>query len=466
MRKLIRKAAILASCAALMISGAAITAYAAEDDETKYVYGTTINGVSVAGMTVDEAKTAIEDYYRNSYTLKIKDGNGTENDISAPQIDYSMTVTGDLASVLSGQNDAGRKSGPGEGTSQWVDASVSYSDELLSGVIANLPLVTEASPTTDAHLSSYVEGEDFTIIKEVQGNELDIPKFTAAVKSALDNESSTLDLAAAGCYKEITVYSTSPELIELRDIMNTFNGMTVTYVIGDSTETLDTTEIASWVTGSDGTELTVDRDKAAAFVSSLAEKYDTYGKGHPFHTAAGEDTTVYGSYGWKIDQDAETDALIRLIKNRETATREPIYSSTAASHGTYDFGDTYVEVDLTGQHLYYFENGACILDCPVVTGNVSKDMATPAGLYTVDYKQRDKVLRGELQADGTYEYESPVSYWMPFNGGIGLHDADWRSSFGGTIYQTNGSHGCVNMPPAKAAELYDHVYAGMPVICH
>ncbi len=466
MKKFIRKAVTLASCAALMILGASLTAYAADDDETAYVYGTSINGVSVAGMTTDEAKTAIEDYYRSSYTLKIKDGYGTENEISAPQIAYSMTVTGDLDAVLENQNKSGRKQGPGESNSQWVEYSVSYSDELLAGVIADLTLVTEASPTTDAHLSAYAEGEDFTIIKEVKGTQLDIPKFTAAVKSSLDNQSLTMDLASSDCYKQITVYSTSPELTELCDIMNTFNGMTITYVIGDETETLDTMEIASWVTGSDGTELSVDRSKAAAYVAALAQKYDTYGQGHPFHTSTGEDIIVYGSYGWKINQDAETDALIQLIKNRETAVREPIYVSTAASHDTYDFGDTYVEVDLTGQHLYYYEDGVCILDCPVVTGDVARDMATPAGLYTVDYKQKDRVLRGQLQADGTYEYETPVSYWMPFNGGIGFHDASWRSSFGGTIYLTNGSHGCVNMPPAKAAELYDHIYAGMPVICH
>ena len=81
------------------------------------------------------------------------------------------------------------------------------------------------------------------------------------------------------------------------------------------------------------------------------------------------------------------------------------------------------------------------------------------------YKQKDQVLRGTRRADGTYEYESPVKYWMPFNGGIGLHDADWRSKFGGTIYQTNGSHGCINLPPKVAAQVYENAYKGIPIIC-
>ncbi|MEI3138955.1 MAG: L,D-transpeptidase [Lachnospiraceae bacterium] len=59
-----------------------------------------------------------------------------------------------------------------------------------------------------------------------------------------------------------------------------------------------------------------------------------------------------------------------------------------------------------------------------------------------------------------------MTYWMPFNGGIGLHDANWRSSFGGSIYQTNGSHGCVNLPRSAAKEIYERVYDGIPIICY
>ena len=112
------------------------------------------------------------------------------------------------------------------------------------------------------------------------------------------------------------------------------------------------------------------------------------------------------------------------------------------------------------------KDGAIVWDAPCVTGNESKGHNTPAGIYTLTYKQRDRVLRGAKRADGSYEYESPVSYWMPFNGGIGLHDANWRGSFGGTIYKTNGSHGCVNLPPQKTAALYELVYQGIPVICY
>ena len=94
-----------------------------------------------------------------------------------------------------------------------------------------------------------------------------------------------------------------------------------------------------------------------------------------------------------------------------------------------------------------------------MSGNVSKGHTTPPGIFALTYKQRDAGLKGE-------GYASPVKFWMPFNGGIGFHDASWRSSFGGSIYKTGGSHGCVNMPYAAAKELFENVYAGMPVICY
>lgn len=115
-----------------------------------------------------------------------------------------------------------------------------------------------------------------------------------------------------------------------------------------------------------------------------------------------------------------------------------------------DVGDTYAEVDLSRQKAYFIKNGKVVLESDVVTGNPNKGNATPQGMYSLTYKTRNAVLRGQKKKDGTYSYESPVKYWMPFNGGIGFHDASWQSSFGGNRYKSHGSHGCVNMPREKA----------------
>ena len=109
--------------------------------------------------------------------------------------------------------------------------------------------------------------------------------------------------------------------------------------------------------------------------------------------------------------------------------------------------------------MFFYKEGKLVVESDFVSGNESRGWSTPAGVYPLTYKQRNATLKGE-------NYATPVSYWMPFNGGIGLHDANWRSKFGGTIYQNSGSHGCVNLPPDKAAALYDLVYTGIPVICY
>ena len=121
--------------------------------------------------------------------------------------------------------------------------------------------------------------------------------------------------------------------------------------------------------------------------------------------------------------------------------------------------DTYIDVDLTNQILTYYKNGMPAMTSDVVTGNASKHNDTPEGVYEIYMKQKGRTLRGP-------DYETFVNYWMPFTGNYGLHDATWRSSFGGQIYKTNGSHGCVNMPREMAAALYNMVSVGTPVYIH
>ncbi|MCI8511640.1 MAG: L,D-transpeptidase family protein [Lachnospiraceae bacterium] len=439
---------------------------AAKEETDRFVHGTRVNNVSVSGMTIEEARHQIEQYYKGYYTLKIQDAEGREASIKDTDIGYQLTVTGDLNEVLQQVNENGRKSGPGEANYYWVGVETSFDEAKLQSILAGLPFVTEARPTTDAYISPYEEGKEFSIIPETVGTELEMERFAAVVKTALNEQRTVLKLQEEDCYKKVRVSSTDETLNRMLDTMNRFREVTITYSFGDRQEILSGEEIAKWVKGTSGTDIQVDEAMAAAYVQRLSETYDTYGRPHPFHTTAGNDIAVNGNYGWQIDQAAETAALVAAVKTCQSQTREPAYVRTAASRSGNDYGLTYVEVDLANQHLYLYENGTCIVECPIVTGNVSRGHTTPEGLYTLNYKERNRVLRGKKLADGSYEYESPVKYWMPFNGGIGLHDANWRGKFGGTIYRTSGSHGCVNMPPQSAAVVYEHVYKGIPVICH
>lgn len=232
-------------------------------------------------------------------------------------------------------------------------------------------------------------------------------------------------------------------LTPMEQAQKDYASVTITYQIGDASEVLDSDRILSWLRENEDGSVAFDEQQARAFVKSLAEKYDTAYTTRTFHTTTGRDIQIaQGDYGWCIDQDAETAHLLELLSARESATCEPIYAQTATVHAKNDWGTSYVEVSLTDQYLWLYKDGKCILESYFVSGNPTRGHATPRGIYGLTYKTRNATLSGE-------GYNSKVKYWMPFNRNVGLHDAPWRSSFGGQIYRSNGSHGCINLPSAS-----------------
>ena len=464
------KTGVCRTVLALSISlAAAGIAMAEEGGDTVFVPGTSVNGLGIADLTVDEAAERIGSFYTKDYTLTIKERGGKQETITGEQIGFSVKLPdGFLQEKLNQQNAGGRVFGPDVDNKYKTDMVSSFQSERLEQSIQALDCITGngATAAADARISDYAEGEAFTVIPEIRGNQVDPEKAAEAIRAAVHTGAMEVDLEALGCYIEPRIYSGDETLKALCDTMNQCREMEITYIIGEESQVLPAVEICSWITGASEGQIQVDREKAGAWIGNLAAQYDTAGKTRQFSTVSGRIAEVTGPYGWKIDQAAETDALIAMIRSGQSQTREPQYASTAAVRGEQDWGSTYAEVDLTGQHVYLVKDGAVIWDAPCVTGNISKKYDTPPGIFPLTYKQKDKVLRGAKRADGTYEYESPVSFWMPFNGGIGFHDANWRSSFGGEIYKTGGSHGCINLPPDRVPAFYEQVYTGMPVICY
>ena len=242
--------------------------------------------------------------------------------------------------------------------------------------------------------------------------------------------------------------------------MDKYVSANITYKIGDNTVVVDGSLIHNWLNVSKDMNVTISDSKVYNFVLSLANKYNTVGKTREFNSSTGKVVKVSGgSYGWKINVSEETNSLISLIKEGTTTTRTPIYSQKAKVMGPSDIGDTYVEIDLSKQHLWFYKDGSLVTEGDVVTGNISKKTDTPPGVYFLNYKEKNATLKGE-------DYSTPVDFWMPFNGGIGLHDAKWRNKFGGDIYKTSGSHGCVNCPPELAKTIFENIEAGTPVVCY
>lgn len=443
------------------------TTVALADDASKFVPGTRINGVLVGGMTVEEAKIQIEGFYGREYKLSIQEKDGVTEVISGPEIGYQVVLTEGLQTVLEEQNATGRVAGPAADNSHTQKGAVSYDEGRLKEKLNSFSCISGEgiTVTRNARISDWQQGVPFAILPEVQGNSVNLEKLEAVVKAALNEELTQINIEESGCYDTVTVTSEDAGVIAQRDALNRVREMEITYTFGDKSEVLKGEEVCSWISGMTGEVINVREDKTSAYIKSLADKYDTAGKERAFRVTGGKAYLLPGSYGQKVDQAGETAALSSLIQSGQSQKREPKYVQTVAERSK-AWGGNFVEIDLAAQHVYMYKDGVLAWDSPCVTGNVSKDHTTPEGIFTLSYKETDRILRGAKQADGTYEYESHVNYWMPFNGGIGLHDANWRNRFGGDIYQTKGSHGCINLPPDKAKALYGLVYSGIPVICH
>ena len=431
-----------------------------------FMFYTKINGTDFSMKNVAEVEKYMEQQVAD-YVLTLKESDGDVEKIDGQNISLTYVPGEELKKYVKKQNNFLWI------TSLWdhpeIEASVGvkYDKTKLSEVIAALQCMKAENQTASVNAHPEFKETQFEVVPEVIGTQIDTEKFTEEIKKSLDGFQPELDLLKNGCYILPKFVSDSEEVIKAAENMNSYLGAEITYDFNPNTEVVNSAVIAQWITVNDNMEVTFNEEAVKTYISSLAEKYNTKGKPRQFTTATGNTVTVEGgSYGWRINQEEEYNLLIANIQNAETVTREPEYSSRAANHTAMDMGNTYAEVNLTTQHMWFIKDGQIALETDIVTGNPNKGNATPQGTYSLTYKSRNKTLRGTKKPDGTYEYETPVAYWMPFNGGIGFHDATWQSSFGGNRYLSHGSHGCVNMPKDKAAALYDLIPDGCPVVCH
>ncbi|MDE6365576.1 MAG: L,D-transpeptidase/peptidoglycan binding protein [Lachnospiraceae bacterium] len=268
------------------------------------------------------------------------------------------------------------------------------------------------------------------------------------------------------CYKSIPYTANMKDTLAKWEGIQEFQDFHMIYKFGACEEIIDEAVVADWMALDERGKLVFDKENRPIldktlikeYVAYLASTYNTVGIERSFKATRGDLIKVSGGgYGNELDEEAEYAFLLNAFLNRQSGTRTPQYINEAWEKGSDDIGDTYIEVDMTNQHMYYYVDGEIVIDTPVVTGNTSRNWGTPAKVCFVYFKQKNRVLRGA-------NYATPVKYWMAVDGHIGIHDATWRKEFGGEIYQTNGSHGCINTPIEIMTELYDMVELGTPVI--
>lgn len=427
----------------------------------KFGPNTYIMDVKCSGMTVADAEDAIEDSVKD-YKLEIIEHDDSSEFIIGKDIDMDVDVSGKLDEIKDKQKAALWFVQLFKKNSYTIEASVTYDKAKLVEIIDGLKACDAEGMVepVNAFVAYDETKKEFYIDEGNAGSVIVRTALDEAVFMAVSSLAKSLDLMEAGCYKVQEVTADDDILKEQLELVKKHGLIEITLTFGEEKEVLDITEIATWLTAEGDATNKVDADKVNEYVAELAVKYDTIEKDRTLHTTYGYDITVgKGDYGWQMDQAATADKIITAINTGGKQTIDPVWAKEAHAFGTEDWGKTYIEVNITEQHLYYYIDGEVFIESDFVSGTVSKARSTPTGIYYIKYKKSPSILRG-------INWETPVTYWMPFFDGCGLHDATWRSSFGGTIYYYNGSHGCLNMPFKQVKTIYENIEAGTPILIY
>ena len=435
-----------------------------------YLFNTEINGHDVSGKTVRQAEQMLKDAV-GQFEVELIEVDGSRESIAGADIGLKYESAENLEKILNGQKYILWPEAFFRNNTDEVKIEVSYDADMLTEKINSLQAVTgEQTPAVSAYPK--FDGKQYVIEPEQYGTAVQRDVLEERIASAIENLQDSLDLESEKCYAEPPYTAASAEVKSACDRMNQYCKAKIVYPMTEKV-VVDASVISEWLSVDDKMQVSISEDAVRRWLEEFGDKYDTVGTIRSFTTPAGRETKVSGgTYGWSINEIAEYDVIVDAVKNGKTLEREPEYyiGGTAATHAMPDWGDTYVDVDLSEQHMWYVVDGSIALETDVVTGQPIPERITPEGTYSILEKGRNQVLTGAINpATGEPSYRTPVSYWMRVTwSGIGLHDATWQSAFGGTLNQTPGigSHGCINMPLDQAAALYDILEVGTPVVIH
>lgn len=350
-----------------------------------------------------------------------------------------------------------------------------------SGFLASLNAAIEefnaSRPGTLDAVSSYdAENGVFSLDRALSNRKLDVEAIDRAALLAVSALNSDVKLTDDS-FTPLANGADEEELQKALDSANELIGTDVNLKMGGAAvATLDGATLATWIAFDDSLNPTLNTESVSQWVHDLAAtQLDTVGSERTYTRADGKTISVRGgTYGWMSDESQLTQMLHDAVANKQVGDIDiPLKHSAASWNGAGrpDWG-AYCDIDLSEQHARYYDaSGNLVWESGCITGNPNTGNATPTGVYALNAKARNSTLIGlDEDHDGEPDYKTPVSYWMPFVGNaIGMHDANWQSSASFSnpnAYTWTGSHGCVNLPPDRAAALFEVISQGDCVIVH
>lgn len=403
--------------------------------------GTTLLGVDLTGLKAEDAAEKLAAATEN-YTLQLTvDGQTCE--LSGK--DFGLTFSHDdfMAGVAAME----------AGSEPDFSKLIRYNDAKLR------PLLNRSFnwPAVDAAIVFDEAAGAYRVEPEVYGFETDHNALSAQVRDAIRSLAPEHSVTGFGEVITPDYICDNRSATKAVEFANKMAGVQITYNFGTEAEPqlheIPAEVIRSFITfGEDGFHPAVDEAAVEAYAAELAAQYDTEATTGSFPTTSGEVLDMVITYN---ACHVDTAALAENISTRMIFGMSGERSAPYLPGGVkgMPFNGTYVEVDLTNQHMWFYKDGKLLTDSDLVSGNVAAYRHTPTGVFQIYSRTYGTNLVGA-------DYCSWVNFWMPFMGGFGLHDAGWRNEFGGDIYLTDGSHGCVNLPYQAAKTIINNSRSG------
>lgn len=448
-----------------------------------------INGTNVSNMNKETAKKTLDDFYKN-YVLVLDTIDGKQITITGTDIKMNIQLYDEFDKCIREQQAALWFVNMMQHHDYTIAADVTWNQDILEQFFDDMKILDKKLMTAPKDAYIGIEDGKFTIVKEDLGTTVILDKFKTVVEDSLSGVIANVNLKDLGCYELPKVYDTDEALNAEFASMSEFVEGVITLQLDDLTLEPGM-ELYDAVLQKSDASYTISKTKVQAYVKDLAEQYDTMGKERTFSTAFKNNKQVKitgTAFGYEMDQEATANALYAALQTKKSAVVEVIFKTKGYTlQGENDIGDTYIEVNLSEQKVVGYKGGRKIVEGDCVSGCEASGNGTCIGLYAIQDKLSPTVLRGEKKevtktitktnkkgkkvkvkkTTMEYEYESPVTFWLQFNGGYGLHDAaGWRSIYGGSIYYYSGSHGCVNLPYDVAEQLYKNFDIGDPVVVY
>ena len=423
-----------------------------------YLWHTTVGSVKCGGKTAEyvincNKRTA------DDYLLTITDINNNKYHLAGIDFSYQYIPKGEEEAILDSQNPFTWPASIFKSYNYDLRISVSYDTEKYKKALDSLEIFSEDYIVAPKNAKIKIQKDSFEVIDEVMGCSPIPERIESLTTDALNNQITELTLGGE-CYVQPAIFAKDKCVIDATELITKYMSATIHYNIDGADENFTTEHILSMIRVDKDFNVSLSTEPAEDFVQHLASTYNTYGDVRKIKTSKGDTIKLGGGdYGWVINKSKEVEQIMADLENGQPIEREPVYEQRAIKSGLDDIGDTYIEIDYTNQHLWYYKNGKLKAESDIVSGNINRQNGSVDGIFKIVYKQKNATLVGE-------DYNTLVKYFMPFAYNIGIHDAGWKSKFGGTIYKTAGSHGCINVPPAFAKKLFGMVEVGTPVIAY